>query len=156
MLRQLSKIQNQVITMITEAEENLLTVLKKDVRASISDIARELKISRATVQVRIEKLERMGVIKGYTLELGKNYLNNFISAHVYISTEQVKALQVRSNLFKFQDVTEVNSVNGEYDFIAVIKTKSSEKLDDTINKIALIDGVLRTNSSIILATRYAD
>ena len=91
-----------------------------------------------------------------TLELGKNYLNNFISAHVYISTEQVKALQVRSNLFKFQDVTEVNSVNGEYDFIAVVKTKSSEKLDDTINKIALIDGVLRTNSSIILATRYAD
>jgi len=142
--------------MITEAEENLLTVLKKDVRASISDIARELKISRATVQVRIEKLERIGVIKGYTLELGKNYLNNFISAHVYIATEQVKALQVRSNLFKFQDVTEVNSVNGEYDFIAVVKTKSSEKLDDTINKIALIDGVLRTNSSIILATRYAD
>ncbi len=141
--------------MITEAEEKLLTVLKKDVRASISDIARELKISRATVQVRIEKLERMGVIKGYTLELGKNYLNNFISAHVSITTQQEKALQVRSNLFKIKDVTEVHSINGEYDLIAVIKTKSSERLDDILSEIASIDGALRTNSSIILATRYS-
>lgn len=139
--------------MITEAEEKLLTVLEKNVRASISDIARELKISRATVQVRIEKLERIGVIKAYTLELGKDYLNNFISAHVSIDTQQIKALQVRSSLFKIQDITEVHSINGEYDLIAVIKTKSSEKLDDILSEIASIDGVLRTNSSVILATR---
>ncbi|ASP48819.1 Lrp/AsnC family transcriptional regulator [Cognaticolwellia beringensis] len=142
--------------MITEAEEKLLTVLKKDVRASISDIARELKISRATVHVRIEKLERIGVIKGYSLELGKNYLNNFISAHVSIATQQEKSLQVRSTLLKTQDITEVHSVNGEYDLIAVIKTKTSENLDDILHKIATIEGVLRTNSSIILTTRYSD
>jgi len=142
--------------MITEAEEKLLKVLEKNVRASISDIARELEISRATVQVRIEKLERIGVIKGYTLELGKDYLNNFISAHVSIETQQVKALQVRSNVFKIKDITEVHSINGEYDLIAVIKTKSSEKLDDILSEIAGIDGVLRTNSSVILATRYSD
>jgi len=141
--------------MITEAEEKLLTVLKKNVRASISDIARELKVSRATVQVRIDKLERIGVIKGYTLELGKNYLNNFISAHISISTQQAKALQVRSNLLKIQDVIEVHSINGEYDLIAVIKTKFTEKLDYILYEIASIDGVLRTNSSVILATRYS-
>jgi DNA-binding Lrp family transcriptional regulator len=142
--------------MITAAEEKLLSVLKKDVRASISDIARTLNISRSTVQVRIEKLERIGVIKGYTLELGESYYNNFVSAHVSIATEQQKALQVRSELLKTQYVTQVHSISGEYDLIAVIKAKTLEKLDAMLSDIATVDGVLRTNSSVILATRYAD
>ncbi|MFT5707481.1 MAG: DNA-binding Lrp family transcriptional regulator [Oceanospirillaceae bacterium] len=142
--------------MITQAEEKLLKVLKKDVRASISDIARELKISRATVQVRIEKLERTGVIKGYTLELGESYLNSFIAAHISISTQQDKALLVRADLLKTHNITEVLSISGEYDLIGVIKTKSLENLDLTLSEIASIDGVLRTKSSVILATRYAD
>lgn len=142
--------------MITAAEEKLLNVLKKDVRASISDIARTLNISRSTVQVRIEKLERIGIIKGYTLELGDSYYNNFVSAHVSIATEQQKALQVRSELLKTQYVTQVHSISGEYDLIAVIKAKTLEKLDEMLSDIATVDGVLRTNSSVILATRHAD
>ncbi len=142
--------------MITVAEEKLLSVLKKDVRASISDIAGTLNISRSTVQVRIEKLERIGVIKGYTLELGDSYYNNFVSAHVSIATEQQKALQVRSELLKTHYVTQVHSISGEYDLIAVIKAKTLEKLDEMLSDIATVDGVLRTNSSVILATRHAD
>ncbi|MEH6446387.1 MAG: Lrp/AsnC family transcriptional regulator [Oceanospirillaceae bacterium] len=142
--------------MITQAEEKLLKVLKKNVRASISDLARELKISRATVQVRIEKLERTGVIKSYTLELGESYLNSFIAAHISIATQQDKALKVRDDLLKTHNITEVHSISGEYDLIGVIKTKSLEELDQTLSEIASIDGVLRTKSSVIMATRYAD
>jgi len=142
--------------MITAAEEKLLNVLKKDVRASISDIARTLNISRSTVQVRIEKLERIGVIKGYTLVLGESYYNNFVCAHVSIATEQQKALQVRSELLKTQYVTQVHSISGEYDLIAVIKAKTLEKLDEMLSEIATVDGVLRTNSSVILATKHAN
>ena len=50
--------------MPTESEERLITVLRKDVRATVSDIARKLNISRATVQARIAKLEKEGVIAG--------------------------------------------------------------------------------------------
>ncbi len=140
--------------MITEAEEKLLNVLKTDVRASISDIARTLHLSRATVQVRIAKLERLGIIKGYTLELGKNYLENFVSAHVSVATRQNRALKVIDSLFKIPQISEIHSISGEYDLIAVIKTKNTEILDDILCDIALIEGVERTNSSVILATKY--
>lgn len=139
--------------MITEAEEKLLNLLKENVRASISELAAKLKISRATVQVRMAKLERLGVIKAYTLELGESYIENFISAHVAIATEQAKAIQVSSKLLKISEVTEVHSINGEYDLIAIVKTKTTEILDNILYEIAKVDGVVRTNSSIILATK---
>jgi len=139
--------------MITEAEEKLLDVLKNDVRASISDIARKLHISRATVQARIAKLEHIGVIKGYTLDLGKEYLDNFVSAHVLISTTQEFSAQVSIDLFKISEVTEIHSITGEFDLIAVVTAKNSEILNGILGNIARLKGVERTNSAVRLATK---
>jgi len=139
--------------MVTEAEEKLLTVLKRNVRASISDIARNLHISRATVQARISKLEHIGVIKGYKLDLGNQYLEHFVSAHILISTKQRTSAQVSINLFKIPEVTDVHSIAGEYDLITVVTTKNTEKLNSILGDISRLDGVERTNSSVILSTK---
>jgi len=140
--------------MITEAEEKLLSVLKDDVRASITDIAKKLHISRATVQARIAKLEHLGVIKGYTLELGKEYLDNFISAHVLIATTQQLSVQASLNLFKMPEVSDLFSISGEYDLIAIVKTKNTERLNTVLGNIARLEGVDRTYSSVILKTKH--
>ena len=55
--------------MITPQDEKLLSVLKMNARASISDLARHLNLSRSTVQSRMLKLEQSGVIKGIALTL---------------------------------------------------------------------------------------
>ena len=74
--------------MISKQDEKLLALLAKDARASISDLARALDLSRSTVQSRMQKLEQNGVIKGYRVEYGEDYLAKLVSAHVSIKVKQ--------------------------------------------------------------------
>ena len=137
----------------TESEERLISVLKEDVRATVSDIARKLNVSRATVQARIAKLEKEGVIVGYTLVLGKDYLNQYISAHVSIAAEQKSSSLVSSGLMKIEQVSAVHAISGEYDMIAIIHAKNPEQLSHLIDQIGSLKGVVRTNTSVILETK---
>ena len=68
--------------MISSDDEKLLGMLRRNARASISDLARALNVSRSTVQNRLHKLEQSGVVKGYVLEYGSAFLNQLVSAHV--------------------------------------------------------------------------
>jgi len=147
------KLMVGISKMISDAETRLINHLKQNVRASISDLARKLNISRATVQARIAKLEKTGVIKAYTLELGKDYLQSFITAHVLIAVQQKLSSQVSAELLRIEQVTEVHAISGDYDVIAVIKAKSTEMLSHILDGIAMLDGVERTNSSVILETK---
>ncbi|MFP3449294.1 Lrp/AsnC family transcriptional regulator, partial [Pseudomonas sp. SIMBA_067] len=74
--------------MITPQDKKLLSVLKTNARASISDLARHLNLSRSTVQSRMLKLEQSGVIKGYNVDFGDDFLNSLVSAHVSIKVKQ--------------------------------------------------------------------
>ena len=139
--------------MATESEERLISVLKEDVRATVSDIARKLNVSRATVQARIAKLEKEGVIVGYTLILGKEYMNQYVSAHVAIASEQKSSSMVSAGLMKIEQVSAVHAISGEYDMIAVIHARSTEQLSHLIDFIGKLEGVLRTNTSVILETK---
>lgn len=139
--------------MATESEVRLINVLKEDVRATISDIARKLNVSRATVQARIAKLEKEGVIVGYTLLLGKDYLNQFVSAHVAIAAERKSSSIVSAGLMKIEQVSAVHAISGEYDMIAVIHARNTEQLSHLIDHIGNLEGVVRTNTSVILETK---
>ena len=139
--------------MATESEKRLISVLREDVRATISDIARKLKVSRATVQARIAKLENEGVIVGYTLLLGKNYLNQFVSAHVSIAVEQRSSSILSAGLMKIDQVSAVHAISGEYDMISILHARSTEQLNRLIDQIGNLEGVVRTNTSVILETK---
>jgi DNA-binding Lrp family transcriptional regulator len=139
--------------MASESEERLISVLREDVRASVSEIARKLNVSRATVQTRIDKLEKEGVIVGYTLVLGKDYLNQYVSAHVAIAAEQKSSSIVSSGLMKIEQVSAVHAISGEYDMIAVIHARNTERLSQLIDYIGNLEGVVRTNTSVILETK---
>lgn len=148
-----SKLIDGVSNMISDAEARLINHLKQDVRASISELARKLNISRATVQARIAKLEKLGVIKAYTLELGKDYLQAFITAHVLIAVQQKLSSQVTAELLRIEQVSQIHAISGDYDVIAVIQAKNTEMLSHILDDIAMLDGVERTNSSVILETK---
>ncbi len=52
-----------------QLDERLITLLRHNGRRSVSDLALELGVSRATVRARIERLEASGAILGYTVIL---------------------------------------------------------------------------------------
>lgn len=140
--------------MINKQDEQLLSILRSNARASISDLARVLNLSRSTVQNRITRLEESGVIKGYIVEYGSEYLSNLVSAHVSIKVKQQLTKNTTIKLKQISHISELYAISGEYDYIAIVQAKSLDQLSHILDDIGNLDGVERTNSSVILEAKF--
>ena len=140
---------------ITDKDRELLALLSENARTPVATIARRLGLSRTTVQARLERLETQGVIAGYGLRLSEDYLSGLVRAHVLITMAPKALAQVSQALEAIPEVTTLHSVSGSFDLIAIIAAPSIAELDRLIDRIGGLDGVERTSSSIILATRIS-
>lgn len=145
---------SKILNMINSKEQELLNALRADARISISDLSRRLNLSRTTVQSRLNKLEQSGVIKGYVVELGDEYAESLISAHVAIKVKPHLNSATSVKLKNLDNIYELMAISGEYDLIAVVKSNSLPSLNHMLDKIGNLEGVERTNSSIILETKF--
>lgn len=139
---------------ITQADEQLLTLLREDARASTAEIARRLKVSRTTVQSRIERLERSGVIAGYTVRLHEAAERSHIRAHILITVLPKQSAAVVEALRRLPEVRTLHSVSGPFDLVALGVTPTVAQMDELTDRIGAIEGVERTMSSIILSAKF--
>jgi DNA-binding Lrp family transcriptional regulator len=138
---------------ITPKDQELLALLKVNAREPISSIARKLGISRTTVQDRLTRLEQSGVIAGYSLRLSSDYEKSGIRAFVTVSVEPRRATDVGRALAKLPQIETLHTVSGKYDMIALVRTAHAEDMDDLLDLVGEIPGVLKTESAIILSTK---
>lgn len=136
-----------------DKDEELLSLLADNARMPIAELARRLGISRTTVQARLERLERNKVITGYTLRRGVAVENALIKGHVLITVKPKSARETVASLAAMAEVRTLHSVSGEVDLIAIIAAKTVEALEGVIDRIGELDGVERTQTSLILATK---
>ena len=139
---------------ITSADERLLSVLREDARASTAQIARLLGLSRTTVQSRIDRLEQQGVISGYTVRTHDDYEQGRVRAHIMITVLPKKMAAVVKALRDIPEVRVLHSVSGSHDLIALGVVAGVGDMDVLTDTIGAVDGVERTVSSIILATKF--
>ena len=139
---------------ITPADELLLSLLREDARASTADIARKLHLSRTTVQNRIARLEAQGVIRGYTVRVDDELERSRIRAHILITLRPKQMPTVVKALQAMHEVRVLYSISGGHDLMAMAVTASVGEMDVLTDRIGAIDGVERTNSSIILSTKF--
>lgn len=140
--------------MIVKQDQELLLLLRQNARSSISDLARALNVSRSTVQNRIAKLEASGVIRGYTVQLGGEFSANQVEAHVSIKVFQKLTSRTNNALEQISQVSQLYSVSGEYDLIAIVQAQSLEELSAVLDEVGNLEGVERTNSAVVLETRF--
>jgi DNA-binding Lrp family transcriptional regulator len=135
-------------------DERLLTALRENARAPTSQLARLVGRSRTSVQSRIERLEKQGIIAGYGVRLAPGHGQGAIRAHVMIKVGPKEARAVTAALRALEQVRVLHSVSGEVDLIAVAMTATVAQMDQVIDQIGALDGVERTTSSIILSTKF--
>ena len=138
---------------VTFKDQQLLAVMRGNARASTTELAQILGVSRSTVQTRLERLESEGVIAGYTVQLSSEYLDQEIKAHVMITISPRMTTDIIKNMKKLDGVRAIYSVSGPHDLIAELAAMSVTDLDKMIDEIIAIEGVERTVSSVILSTR---
>ena len=137
-----------------DLDRKLLHTLSKDVRISTSELARTLGISRSTTQSRLNRLETDGTISHYAVEYGEKYNRNLIKAQVLIQVEQKLMSRFAEHFLKLLLLQALYAVSGDYDLIAVIVAETAEKLSGTLDELANLPGIERTNSLVILETKF--
>ena len=135
-------------------DERLISALRENARASTAELARLVGRSRTSVQSRIDRLEKHGIIVGYGVRLAPEHGLGAVRAHVMIKVGPKESRAVTAALKEIESVRVLHSVSGDVDLIAVAVTPSVAEMDQVIDRIGALDGVERTTSSIILSTKF--
>ncbi|MGB3405984.1 MAG: Lrp/AsnC family transcriptional regulator [Jannaschia sp.] len=136
-----------------DLDRRLLVALSTDGRASVSALAAALNVTRATVRARIERLTAAGEIIGYRVVLRGDLGERPVRGILMVEIEGKGASRVARTLAAMPEVRAVHSTNGRWDLIAELGADTLEALDATLNRIRLIDGVSRSETSLYLSTR---
>lgn len=136
-----------------QLDRDLVALLQQNARESTANLARKLGVARTTVLARIGRLEREGVIVGYTVRLRQDVAEKGVHAYVGITTHQRSGRDVTRQLAKIPELRQLSSVSGEFDYIAQLVADSTSRLDALLDHIGEMEGVLKTNTSVVLALR---
>mgnify|MGYP002403040348 FL=1 len=137
-----------------DVDEHLLARLRDNARAPVAELARALGLSRTTVQSRLAKLERNGVIAGYAVKLAPSYEAGRVHAFVMLTVEPKQAAAVTAALKRMPGVRRLQSVSGPFDMIATVEAAGVAEMDAVIDEIGAVRGVERTNTSLVLSTKF--
>jgi DNA-binding Lrp family transcriptional regulator len=140
--------------MITDKDQALISLLKADARMSVSDLAKNLKVSRTTVKHRLSRLEDNGIITGYGVRLGDGYRNNTLQAYVNVEVHPKQAASVVGQLKKIPEIEALFTVSGKFDMVLLVRTMRPVQLDEVLDKIGELEGVSSTESAILLNTKF--
>ncbi|MEB8431185.1 MULTISPECIES: Lrp/AsnC family transcriptional regulator [unclassified Cocleimonas] len=133
-------------------DRELISLLRKDGRASLTHLAEKLKVSRGTVQNRLDRLQASGVLLGFTVRIREDQGLDTIRAIMMIEVVGKSASQVIRELRGFPELVALHSTNGAWDLVAEIQTSSLAEFDRVLGSVRIIDGVLNSETSILLTT----
>lgn len=129
-------------------DEKIISYLKEDSRGSFVDIGKKLKLSESAVRRRVKNLVDGGTIKKFTLEMGEE---NATSAIVLVSVDSTTdTSKVSLKLAKLQGVKTVYEITGQYDITTIITAENIADINNSIDALRKIPGVVDTNTVIIL------
>lgn len=131
-------------------DEKIIDFLRNDSRESFVDIGKKLKLSESAVRRRVRNMVDGGTIKKFTVEIGDK---NTTSAIVLISVDStIDTSKVSVKLTKLEGVKTVYEITGQYDITAIISAPNIAEINNSIDALRKIPGVIDTNTVIILRT----
>ena len=138
-----------------DLDRRLVALLRKDARMPIAQLSKSLGVSRATIYLRLQKLMQSGIVEGFTVRLNPEVDRRQIRAHVLIKVTGKLARATEKQLQSMPEVTALHAISGVYDLIAELEAGSSAELNELIDRIGEQQGVEKTTSSILLATKWS-
>ncbi len=138
-----------------EVDTLLISELRRDGRASVSDLAHRLNVSRATVRTRMDRLRSSGEIAGFAVLTRSDVSEAPVRGLMMIGIEGRGGDRITAKLTGMPAVMAVHSTNGKWDMIVEIATDSLVELDEVIRRIRNLEGVMTSETNLILSTRRA-
>jgi DNA-binding Lrp family transcriptional regulator len=140
------------LSVIDEKDELIINALRKDSNKPISRLSKEIGIPRATLQDRINKLVKQGVIKRFTVIPDFAKLGRPVAAFVMVSfhpSPEISQRELARQIASLPEVEEVHLISGEWDILVKIRVKDVESAGSfVIDKIRTMKGVEKTETCV--------
>jgi DNA-binding Lrp family transcriptional regulator len=133
-------------------DQRLIALLRQDARLPVATLAAKLAVSRGTVNNRLAKLHKAGVIVGYTVQLRPDAQPDQIRAWMGIDVEGNQTREVVAHLLGEPGVASLHDTNGRWDLLAELRASTMQELSQVLERIRLLKGIRGTETSIHLAT----
>jgi len=139
-----------------ELDNQIIALLKRNARILVTQMARELGVSRVTIDTHIKKMETSGVISGYTVKLGTEEFRHKVSGWILISVQANMEEHAIEHMIGMPEITRLHTTNGKWDLAAEIQVATLEHFDAVISKLRQIDGITETDTSLLLSSRIGE
>lgn len=138
---------------LNDADQALIAALRANARATITELAAQLGAARTTVQARMDRLERQGIIAGYTIRLGEAAESTRIRATVLLQLDPRAGPAVVQRLRAIPQVERAVTSSGRFDLVLQLSAATTARLDELLDAIGALPGVKSSESLIHLSTR---
>lgn len=135
---------------IDNIDQALISLLRQNARESVATLASKLGVSRGTVTNRMDRLERDGLIVGYSVRLRPDVQPDVLRAWMSIEITGNDTRRVMASLLGEPGVAALHSTNGRWDLLAELQVASLEALSQVLERIRLIKGISNSETSIHL------
>lgn len=139
-----------------KTDERILNSLVADSRLSARQLALRLGLSTVTVISRIRKLEKGGVIEGYTARIDHEKLGYSLTAIIEIIARKEEILKVEDRLSGIENVCGVYDVTGSTDILVIAKFKDRAEMSQFVKGLSSIPNVENTITHLVLNTVKED
>jgi len=141
---------------IDEVDRKILQQLTTDCRMSYRQIARNARISVGTALNRVRRLEKAGVIRGYSAIVDHEKIGYELTGIAEITVSKGRLLEIEKVISKLSNTCAVYDVTGLTDAIVVAKFHNREELSKFTKKLLALSYVNRTNTRVVLQTIKED
>jgi Lrp/AsnC family transcriptional regulator, leucine-responsive regulatory protein len=136
----------------------LLELLQRDARTTIADLSRALGIAASAVHERIRKLERRGIVRGYTARVDPVALGQSLLAFIFVQAdERPGGEDLGEVLAAVPEVQEVHHIAGEDCYLIKVRCASTTALGELLKeRLGPLPEVRRTRTIVVLGTVKED
>ncbi|KPI46927.1 Lrp/AsnC family transcriptional regulator [Clostridioides difficile] len=132
----------------------IINSLKKNSRASTSEISRQVNLSIPAVSERIKKIEQSNIIQKYTIQINREKTKYKLLAFIFINTDLSESMEdFKQAILKHETVLECHHISGEYDYLIKVLAEDTSDLEEFISvTLKRIKGIQKANTTIVLST----
>ena len=131
-----------------DTNRQIIEIMKKNGRATYTEIGKRIKLSEGAVRKRIKTLVNTGIITRFTIEVG--HMERTEAIALLTINPSLPTSEISKTLKKLSRVKTVYEVTGQYDIATIIAGLNITEVDECLEKIRRVDGVVNTNTMIIL------
>ena len=139
---------------LDDLDSRILDLFSAEPRVGVLEASRRLGVARGTVQARLDRLERRGIVRGWGPDIDPVALGYAVTAFVTLGISQVRrGGPLAGRLADLPEVLEVHTITGSGDLLCRVVARSNTDLQRVIDQILEVDGVERSSTVIALATQ---